>query len=78
MVDLQRPLTDPSGTVYAEKIGNLELHVHTGRDWCVLTRLHNGTRNSLGYASAEIPAALALLRTAADWLADQYGDGNGH
>lgn len=73
MVDLQRPLADPSGTVYSEKIGNLELHVHTGRDWCVLTRLHNGTRNSLGVTSADIPAALALLQTAADWLADNQG-----
>lgn len=55
-------------------LGNLELKVMPDRDWAVLTRKHNGTVNSVGFTSADLADAVALLHTAGDWLADRYGD----
>lgn len=55
-------------------LGNLELKVMPERDWAILTRQHNGIKNSVGLTSADLADAVALLQTAGDWMAGHYGD----
>lgn len=63
-----------SDTSHFDTLGNLELRAIPGRDWAILSRHHNGTRNSIGFTFADLADAAALLQTAVDWLAGQYGD----
>lgn len=50
------------------RLGSCIARVDVARNWVVFTRYHNGTANTVGLSGDEITDALAVLRTAGDWL----------
>lgn len=52
-------------------LGHMHVRVFPDRNWLVLSRDRGGQTNTLGITTEDLTDAVALLRTADAWLADQ-------